>query len=80
MKKSYKIDVDCANCALKMEDAAKKTEGVLDASVSFMTLKMKVEFAEGANPQEVMEKVRENCKKAEADCEIFLQEIRFTKL
>ena len=54
MKKSYKIDVDCANCALKMEDAAKKTEGVLDASVSFMTLKMKVEFAEGANPQEVM--------------------------
>ena len=72
MKKSYKIDVDCANCALKMEDAAKKTEGVLDASVSFMTIKMKVEFAEGANPQEVMEKVRENCKKAEADCEIFL--------
>ena len=72
MKKSYKIDVDCANCALKMEDAAKKTEGVLDASVIFMTLKMKVEFAEGANPQEVMEKVRENCKKAEADCEIFL--------
>ena len=72
MKKSYKIDVDCANCALKMEDAAKKTEGVLDASVSFMPLKMKVEFAEGANPQEVMEKVRENCKKAEADCEIFL--------
>ena len=72
MKKSYKIDVDCASCALKMEDAAKKTEGVLDASVSFMTLKMKVEFAEGANPQEVMERVRENCKKAEADCEIFL--------
>lgn len=72
MKKSYKIDVDCANCALKMEDAAKKTEGVLDVSVSFMTLKMKVEFAEGANPQEVMERVRENCKKAEADCEIFL--------
>ena len=72
MKKSYKIDVVCANCALKMEDAAKKTAGVLDASVSFMTLKMKVEFAEGANPQEVMEKVRENCKKAEADCEIFL--------
>ena len=72
MKKSYKIDVDCANCALKMEDAAKKTEGVLDASVSFMTLKMMVEFAEGANPQEVMERVRENCKKAEADCEIFL--------
>ena len=72
MKKSYKIDVDCANCAAKMEDAAKKTEGVADAVVSFMTLRMKVEFAEGADPAAVMAKVRENCKKVEEDCEIFL--------
>ena len=72
MKKSYKIDVDCANCANLMEEAAKKTEGVKDATVSFMTLKMKVEFEEGAEPQEVMERVRENCKKVEDDCEIFL--------
>ena len=42
MKKTYKIDVDCANCAMKMEDAAKTVEGVKDATVSFMTLKMKV--------------------------------------
>ena len=41
MKKTYKIEVDCANCALKMEDAAKKVEGVQDATVSFMTQKMK---------------------------------------
>ena len=72
MKKSYKIDVDCANCANLMEDAAKKTEGVKDANVSFMTLKMKVEFEEGADPAEVMPRVRENCKKVEDDCEIFL--------
>ena len=72
MKKSYKIDVDCANCANKMEEAAKKTPGVKDCAVSFMTLKMKVEFQEGADPQEVMERVRANCKKVEDDCEIYL--------
>ncbi len=72
MKKSYKIDVDCANCANLMEDAAKKTPGVKDCTVSFMTLKMKVEFEEGADPAAVMPVVRENCKKVEEDCEIFL--------
>ena len=73
MKKSYKIDVDCANCANLMEETAKKTEGVKDCTVSFMTLKMKVEFEEGVEPAEVMERVRENCKKVEEDCEIFLK-------
>lgn len=72
MKKTYKIDVDCANCANLMEETAKKTEGVKDAVVSFMTLKMKVEFEEGADKDEVMQRVRENCKKVEEDCEIFL--------
>lgn len=72
MKKTYKIDVDCANCANLMEEEAKKTAGVKDASVSFMTLRMKVEFEEGADIDETMKKVRENCKKAESDCEIFL--------
>jgi len=71
MKKSYKIDVDCANCAAKMEDAAKNTEGVKDAVVNFMTLKMNVEFDEGAEPSEVMPRVLDNCKKVEDDCEIF---------
>ena len=46
MKKTYKIDVDCANCANKMEDAAKNTAGVKDATVNFMALKMIVEFEE----------------------------------
>ena len=71
MKKSYKIEVDCAACADKMEQAAKKTEGVRDASVNFMMLKMKVEFEEGADPAVVMPRVRENCKKVEDDCEVF---------
>ena len=65
MKKTYKIEVDCANCALKMEEAAKKTEGVLDATVSFMTQKMKVEFAESALEKEVMQAVRKACKRVE---------------
>ena len=72
MKKSYKIDVDCANCALKMEDAAKKTEGVKDAVVNFMALKMTVEFEEGADAAETMKKVLKNCRRVESDCEIFL--------
>lgn len=72
MKKSYKIDVDCANCANKMEDAAKHTAGVKDASVNFMMLKMNVEFEEGQNPKEVMQQVRKNCKKVEDDCEVYI--------
>ena len=69
MKKTYKIDVDCAN---KMEDAAKKTAGVKDATVNFMTLKMSVEFEDSADVKAVMQEVYKNCKKVEDDCEIFL--------
>lgn len=72
MKKTYKIDVDCANCANKMEQAAKATAGVKEATVNFMMLKMIVEFEEGKEPKAVMEEVRRNCKKVEDDCEIFL--------
>ncbi len=72
MKKTYKIDVDCANCANKMEDAAKNTAGVKDATENFMTLKMNVEFEEGQEPKAVMQEVLKNCKKVEDDCEIFL--------
>ena len=72
MKKSYKIKVDCANCANKMEEAAKNTAGVKDATVNFMMLKMNVEFEEGQNPKEVMKEVLKNCKKVEDDCEIYL--------
>lgn len=71
MKKTYKIEVDCANCANKMEEAAKKTAGVKDAVVNFMTLKMSVEFEEGQEPKTVMKEVLKNCKKVEDDCEIY---------
>lgn len=71
MKKTYKIDVDCANCANKMELAAQKTAGVKNASVNFMLLKMSVEFEEGADPAEVMPRILENCKDVEDDCEIY---------
>ena len=54
MKKTYKIDVDCANCANKMEEAARKTPGVKNATVNFMTLKMIVEFEEGEDHKSVM--------------------------
>ena len=72
MKKTYKIEVDCANCANKMEQAARKTEGVLDASVNFMALKMSVEFKEGADEKEVMKRVLKACRKVESDCEIYI--------
>ncbi len=72
MKKSYKIEVDCANCANLMEEAAKKTAGVKDAVVSFMTQKMKVEFDDGADVDAVMQDVLKNCKKVESDCEIYI--------
>lgn len=72
MKKTYKIEVDCANCANKMEEATKKTAGVKDATVNFMTLKMIVEFEEGVDVKAVMQEVLANCKKVEDDCEIYL--------
>ena len=72
MKKVYKIDVDCANCANKMELAAKQTPGVKDAVVNFMTLKMHVEFEDGIEPADVMPQVVKNCKRDEDACEIYL--------
>ena len=72
MQKTYKIDVDCANCARKMEEATKKVAGVANATVSFMTQKMNVEFAEGADDKAVMKSVVKACKKVEADCEIYV--------
>ena len=72
MKKTYKIEVDCANCALKMEEATKKVAGITDATVSFMTQKMKVEFEEGADVDVVMKDVVKACKKVESDCEVYL--------
>ena len=70
MEKSYKIEVDCAACADKMERAAGKVHGVKSAAVNFMALKMHIEFEDGAKSEEVMPLVLKACKKVESDCEI----------
>ena len=70
MKKSYVIEVDCANCANLMEDAANKTEGVKSSAVNFMTQTMLVEFEDGADEKATMKQVLKNCKKVEDDCNI----------
>ena len=72
MKKTYKIDVDCANCANKMEAAANKVNGVKEAAVNFMALKMKVEFDEGADEAAVMKVVRKVCRKVDDDAEVYI--------
>ena len=72
MKKTYAIEVDCANCANLMEEATRKTGGVASATVNFMTQKMIVEFAEGADEKKTMKTVLKACKKVEPDCEIEL--------
>ena len=64
--------MDCANCADLMENAAKKTAGVQNAVVNFMTQKMIVEFEDGQEPRAVMQAVLKACKKVEPDCEIAL--------
>ena len=72
MKKTYKIEVDCANCANLMEQATRKLEGVASATVNFMTQKITVEFQDGADPKAVMQNVLKACRKIEPDCEIQL--------
>jgi copper chaperone CopZ len=72
MKKTYRIEVDCANCANKMEEAAGKISGIADVTVNFMTQKMIVDFADGADTDAVMKQVVKACKKVEDDCEIYL--------
>ncbi len=70
MKKVYKIEVECANCANKMEIAAGKIAGIEAVSVNFMAQKMNVTFAEGADPATVMQQVLKACRKVERDCNI----------
>lgn len=72
MKKTYSIEVDCANCANLCEEAANKVSGVANATINFMTQKMIVEFEEGADEGKVMKAVTKACRKAEPDFEIEL--------
>ena len=63
MKKIYKIEVDCAHCAAKSEDAARKIEGVQDLAINFMTQKMTVDFAEEADEKKVLKDILKTCRK-----------------
>ena len=72
MKKTYVIEVDCANCANKMEQAVKKTPGVKDAVVNFMGQKLTVEFEEGADVAATMKEAVKRCRVVEDDCVIYL--------
>ena len=72
MRKQFKlVDLDCANCARKMEDAIKKIDGVNDANVSFLTQKMMVD-AEDSRFDAIMQEVVKVCKRVEPDCVIHL--------
>ena len=71
MKKSYELeDLDCANCARKMEDGIKKLDGVLNANVNFLSQKMVIEAAEETDWDELMDRVVKVCRKVEPDCRI----------
>ena len=72
MKKTYNVEIDCAACALKIEEAVKKIDGVLNASVGFVTQKMKIEFEDTADINLVIDNIIKRCKKIEPDFEIFV--------
>ena len=71
MKKHYKFEIDCANCAAKVEDAIKKIDGVNNATVSFMTQKLTLD-ADDARFDEILQMVVAAAKKIEPDCELHL--------
>ncbi len=72
MTKIYNVEVDCPNCAVKMEDAVKGTPGVADAALNFMTLRLKVDFEENADPKKVMKDALKRVRKVDSDCDIIL--------
>lgn len=72
MKKTYKIDVDCANCANKVEEEINKINGVKSVSVNFMTLKMTIDFEDDVNIEEKIKEIRTRCKKIEDDFEVYI--------
>lgn len=71
MKKTYRIEVDCANCALKMEDVIRKVDGISDAVINFMAQKLTVDIDDGQNEKAVMKQALRSCRRVERDCEIY---------
>ena len=71
MMKKYLVEVDCANCAAKMEEACKKISGINAISIYFMAQKMTVDFAEGQNVDAVLDQIEKTCKKVERSFELY---------
>ncbi|MBE6758885.1 MAG: heavy-metal-associated domain-containing protein [Ruminococcaceae bacterium] len=71
MKKTYSIEVDCANCALRMEDVIRKVDGISDAVINFMAQKLTVDIDDGQNEKAVMKQALRSCRRVERDCEIY---------
>lgn len=71
MKKVFRIDVDCANCANKMEEACSKLDGIRSVSINFMTQKIAIDFEDGASAPEVLKNILKTCRKIERHCEIY---------
>ena len=72
MKKTFNIEVDCANCASLVEEAIKKLDGITDVTVNFMTQKMTLDFADGADEKALIKAIKKTAKKIEPDFEIEL--------
>ena len=70
MKKVYDIEVDCANCARKMEEATRRVEGVASAGINFMMQKMEVDYKDGVDEKKVLKEIYKTCRKVEPDFEI----------
>lgn len=72
MKKVYKISIDCANCANKLENIAKKFNGIEDAAVNYMTQKIHINFKDEVSPDDVMPELRKACRKIHRGCDIYI--------
>lgn len=71
MLKKYNVEVDCANCAAKMEDACKKISGIKSISIYFMAQKMSVEFEDGQDVNAILDQIEKTCKKVERGFELY---------
>ncbi len=72
MKKVYEINIDCANCANKLENIAKKFNGIDDAAVNYMTQKIHINFKDEVSPDDVMPELRKACRKIHRGCDIYI--------
>lgn len=71
MIKKYNVEVDCANCAAKMEDACSQIPGINSISIYFMAQKMTVDFADGQDMNAILDQIEKTCRKVERGFELY---------